>query len=153
MNPLHSPIQVILTSDDHIPLYDCYLFRDGLAYTAELSIAAAVSYTNFPHLLNISVQVPGYENLACSIGIPFDQATRLDKLTHRWASTLQQYDTLRSETVTSIFKVTISDVAAAPWKFQDVHAVEQLEPTGDVGAMVKDDLLRIGTAALETQDE
>lgn len=153
MNPLHPPIPVILTSDDQIPLYDCYLFRDGLAYTAEISIAAAVSYTNCPHLLNISVQVPGYENLAFSIGIPFDQVTRLDKLTQCWTSTLQHYDALRSETVTSIFKVPISDVVAAPWTFQEVHAVDQLELTGDVGAMVKDDLLRIGTAALEKQDE
>ena len=152
MNPLHPPTPVILTCDDHIPLYDCYLFRDGLAYKADVSIATAVSYTSLPHLLNISVEVPGYKNLDLSIGIPFDQASCIDKLTQCWASTLHHYDALRSEIMTNVFTVPISDVTEAPWTSQEVRAVEQMVTIDDVGAMVKDDLLRIGTAALEKQD-
>ena len=54
--------------------------------------------------------------------------------------------------MTNVFTVPISDVTEAPWTSQEVRTVEQMVTIDDVGAMVKDDLLRIGTAALEKQD-
>jgi len=152
MNPSLKPTPAILTGDEHIQLYDCYVFRDGFAHKAQVSIAAAVSYTDLPHLFNINVAVPGSKNMTFSIGIPFDQAMRLDSIRRCWDSTLQDYDAVRSEIAASIFEQQIEDLTKAPWTAEEIRAVEQMETWDEVRTLVKDDLLTIAAAAMEKQD-
>lgn len=146
-----NPIPVTFTGNERIDLQNCYVFRNGLAHRAQLSIASAVSYTDDPHLFCISVAVPGSKKMTLSLGIPFPEALKLTRYAIMWDTSIDEYDTCKIDVVRSLFNRHIADLTAIPWSKSDIDAVRDLETTDELQQAVKSDLLRIAEASLEGQ--
>lgn len=143
------PTPVVFTGDERIDLHDCYVFRDGLAHQAQLSIASAVSYTDHPHLFHISIAVPGSKKMTLNVGIPFQEAMKLTRYAMLWNECVDEYDECRMEMVRSLFEEHVPDLTAIPWSESDVAAVRDMETNDEYQEAIKSDLLRIAEASLE----
>ena len=144
-----NPTPVTFTGDERIELDGCYVFRDGLAHRAQVSIASAVSYTDDPHLFHISIAVPGSKKMTLDLGIPFSEAITLTRYAEMWDNSIQEYDTCKVDVVRYLFQRHIADLSALPWSEDDLDAVREMEVHNEVQEEVKADLLSIAEASLE----
>ena len=143
------PIPVTFSGDEYIDLNGCYVFRDGLAHRANVSIASAVSYTEDPNLYCISIAVPGSKKMTLALGIPFPQALRLARYAVMWDSSIDEYDECKIDVVRNLFERHIPDITAVPWTDDDIDAVREMETTNEMQEAVKADLIKIAEASLE----
>ena len=143
------PTSVTIDGYDCIKLNDCYVFRDGLAHKADVSIASAVSYTDNPHLFQIDTSVPGSKKLSLRIGIPFPELLKLIRHALFWDEYVKQYDACKLELVRHLFQCHITDLSVFPWTQLDLNTVQDFEATNDLQTEVQDDLLKIAQASLE----
>lgn len=143
------PIPVTFSGNERIELYGCYVFRDGLAHRAQVSIASAVSYTDDPHLFCISIAVPGSKKMTLDLGIPFHQAMRLSRYAVMWDSSIDEYDECKIDVVRNLFERHVPDLTAVPWTDADIDAVREMETTNEMQEAVKADLIKIAEASLE----
>ena len=146
-----NPVPVTFAGDERIELNGCYVFRDGLAHRAQVSIASAVSYTDDPHLFCISIAVPGSKKMTLDLGIPFHQAMRLSRYAVMWDSSIDEYDECKIDVVRNLFERHIPDLTAVPWTDADIDAVREMETTNEMQEAVKADLIKIAEASLEGQ--
>ena len=98
-----TPTPVTFTGDERIELNGCYVFRDGLAHKANVTIASAVSFTDLPHLFHIDVIVPGSKKMTLGIGIPFPEAMRMLRHNVLWNDALSEYDECKMDVVSNLF--------------------------------------------------
>ena len=147
-----SPTPVTFAGDERIELDGCYVFRDGLAHKANVTIASAVSFTDLPHLFHIDVIVPGSKKMTLGIGIPVPEAMRMLRHNVLWNDALSEYDECKLDVVRNLFDKYEADLTAAPWTAKDVQTVRDLEPIDEMQEFVKNDLLRIAAVAMEKQD-
>lgn len=146
MKPIPTP--VTFSGDESVDLQNCYIFRDSLAYEAQVSIATGISFTEHPNLLVINVEVKGSKKNTLAIGIPMDQAMKLTRHTILWNEITSDYDSLRLDAVKEIFDNHIPDLTLAPWTTEDVEAVENMEATDELQKMVREDLLKIASVSM-----
>lgn len=146
-----NPMPVTFTGDERIELNGCYVFRDGLAHRAQVSIASAVSYTDDPHLFHISIAVPGSKKMTLNLGIPFPEAMKLTRYVIMWNECIYEYDSFKIEAVRNLFERHIPDLTAVSWTDADIDAVREMEASNEMQEAVKNDLLKIAEASLEGQ--
>ena len=144
-----NPIPVTFSGDERIELQNCYVFRNGLAHRAHVSIASAVSYTSDPHLFCISVAVPGSKKMTLSLGIPFPEALKLTRYALMWDNSIHEYDVCKIDVVRSLFERHIPDLTAVSWTDADIDAVREMEANNEMQEAVRADLLKIAEASLE----
>ena len=144
-----NPIPVTFTGDERIELQNCYVFRNGLAHRAHVSIASAVSYTDDPHLFHISIAVPGSKKMTLNLGIPFPEAMKLTRYVIMWNECIYEYDSFKIEAVRNLFERHIPDLTAVSWTDADIDAVREMEASNEMQEAVKNDLLKIAEASLE----
>ncbi len=144
-----NPIPVTYAGDERIELQNCYVFRDGLAHRAQVSIASAVSYTDDPHLFHISITVPGSKKMTLDLGIPFPEAMRLTRHVAMWDRFIRDYELFKQEVVMEVFQRPIADLMEISWKEEEVASVRKLVTNDEMQDLVKSDLLSIGQASLE----
>lgn len=148
------PIPVTLSGDEYIDLDGCYVFRDGLAHRANVSIASAVSYTQDPNLFCISIAVPGSMKMTLALGLPFPQALRLARYAVMWDNSIGEYDECKIDVVRNLFNHHIPDLTAVPWSEADIDAVRDLDTSNEMQESVRATLLEIAEASLEgSRDE
>lgn len=143
---------VTFSGDEKVPLNDCYIFRDNLAHRADVGISSGISYTEHPNLLLINVQVKGSKKNTFALGIPIAEAMKLCRNTEIWNESLYEYDACKFDLVGEIFDEHVADIVSAPWNKEHVHIIQEIEANDEVTKMVKQDLLEIAAASLETQD-
>ena len=117
-----NPIPVAYAGDERIELQNCYVFRDGLAHRAQVSIASAVSYTDDPHLFYISITVPGSKKMTLDLGIPFPEAMRLNRHVAMWDRFIRDYELFKQEVVMEVFQRPIADLTEISWTEEEVAA-------------------------------
>ncbi len=146
-----NPTPVTFTGNERIDLQNCYVFRDGLAHQAQVSIASAVSYTDDPHLFHVSIAVPGSKKMTLNLGIPFPEAMILTWHAIMWNECMDDYDSCKFDIVSSLFERHIPDLTVAPWNNESIDAVRDMETTDDMQEIVKNDLLTIAEESLVGQ--
>ena len=144
-----NPIPVTFSGDESIELNGCYVFRNGLAHRAHVSIASAVSYTDDPHLFHISIAVPGSKKMTLNLGIPFPEAMKLTRYVIMWNECIYEYDSFKIEAVRNLFERHIPDLTAVSWTDADIDAVREMEANNEMQEAVRADLLKIAEASLE----
>ena len=145
-----SPTPVTFTGDERIELDGCYVFRDGLAHRAKLSVASAVSYTAAPHLVYFDIAVPGSKKMTLGLGIPYDQATKICRHIGDWDCYLLDYDDCKNQLSRSVFEDAIVDTIAHAWTADEVYQISDFVPTTEIEAEVQKDLLKAAKLSLET---
>ena len=146
-----NPIPVTFSGDERIELNGCYVFRNGLAHRAHVSIASAVSYTDDPHLFHISIAVAGSKKMTLNLGIPFPEAMTLTWHAIMWNECMNDYDSCKLDIVSSLFERHIPDLTLAPWNNELIDTVRDLETTDEIQEIVKNDLLTIAEESLVGQ--
>ncbi len=146
------PVPVTFTGEGCVHLQNCFVFRDGLAHKANVSIASAVSYTDDPHLFCISIAVPGSRKLTLELGIPFLEAMRLTRFAVMWDKSIMEYDTYKLGVVSRLFHNHVADLSAMQWSDAEIDAVRDLQIDNELQQEVQSDLLKIAEASLEKHD-
>jgi len=149
----NNPEPVTFNGNENVPLQDCYVFRDGMAHKAQVSIASGISFTEHPNLLVINVEVKGSRKNTLKLGIPFVEAMKLTRHAIIWNESLYEYDTCKLDVVRELFDKHIPDLIAAPWTEEDVETVEMMEAKDELQEMVKQDLLKIAAVSMEANKD
>ena len=144
-----TPTPVTFSGDESVALSNCYIFRNSLAHEAKVSIATGISFTKHPNLLVFNINVPGSKKNTLKLGIPMTEAVKMSRHTILWNEMTCDYDNMRLDAVQEIFDNHIPDLTLAPWRREDVEAVENMEATDELQKMVKQDLLKIAAVSME----
>ena len=147
-----SPTPVTFTGNERIELDGCYVFRDGLAHRAKLSVASAVSYTAAPHLVYFDIAVPGSKKMTLGLGIPYEQATNISRHISEWDCYLLDYDDCKNQLSRSVFDGAIIDTIAPEWTEDEVNQISDFVPSTEIEAEVRKDLLKAANLSLESDD-
>ena len=147
-----SPTPVTFTGNERIELDGCYVFRDGLAHRAKLSVASAVSYTAAPHLVYFDIAVPGSKKMTLGLGIPYEQATNISRHISEWDCYLLDYDDCKNQLSRSVSDGAIVDTIAHEWTEDELNQVSDFVPSTEIEAEVRKDLLKAANLSLESDD-